>query len=152
MRKNMENEKLKLEDSGDRTSFRNGAVRDRGGDKGRPDLISPFFEERLGVHMRKGAEKYNDWNWAKGMPNAEYWASLRRHVMQAEMGMTNEDHLSAIVFNAMAIIHNQECIKRGLLPEVLNDWPIDWAKLGGMRTTTKEDAEYSYSTATTSAT
>jgi hypothetical protein len=123
--------KSDLADSGDRTSFMNGAVRDRGGEKSRPDLISPFFENRLGEHMRKGAVKYSDWNWAKGMPNSEYWASLRRHIAQAEMGMTNEDHLAAIAFNVMALMHNQECIERGLLPKELNNWPIDWAKLGG---------------------
>jgi len=124
--------KSDLADSGNRTPFLNGAVRDRGGEKSRPDLISPFFEERLGHHMRRGAIKYNDWNWAKGMPNSEYWASLRRHVAQAEMGMMNEDHLAAIAFNVMALMHNQECISKGLLPQVLDDWPIDWAKLGGM--------------------
>lgn len=127
-----ESVEYKCLDSGERTEFNNGAVRDRGGEKSRPDLISPFYEEAFGHHMRRGAEKYSDWNWAKGMPNSEYWASLRRHVCSAEKGMTDEDHLCAIAFNIMALIHNRECLKLGLLPKSLNDWPVDWETIGGV--------------------
>ena len=118
-----------LQDSGDRTVFQTGAMRDRGGEKSRPDLISPFFEDRLGELLRKGAIKYSAWNWAKGMPNREYWASLRRHIMKAEMGMTDEDHFAAAAFNLMALMHNQELIKRGLLPKEFDDFPVNWGEL-----------------------
>lgn len=79
--------------------------------------------------MMLGAKKYSAWNWAKGMPSSEYWASLNRHVQDAAEGKTDEDHLSAIAFNVMGIIHNQEMKKLGLLPPELDDWPVNWATL-----------------------
>ncbi len=94
-----------LKDSGQRREFETGAVRDRGDLKPRPDLISPFALERVGMHMAKGAKKYKDRNWELGMPMSECWASLFRHVIQWGVGMRDEDHLAAIIFNAQAIMH-----------------------------------------------
>jgi|LakMenEpi03Aug12_release.lakeMendotaPanAssembly.Ray.scaffolds.fasta_scaffold156453_4 hypothetical protein len=121
-----------LNDSGERRTFASGAQRDRGKDKTRPDLVSPFFLQRLGWHMMLGARKYSANNWAKGMPNSEFWASLNRHVAQAAVGDTSEDHLSAIAFNVMGIIHNQEMKKLGLLKPEFDDWPVNWGELTGM--------------------
>ena len=116
-----------LPDSGKRESFGTGAVRDDAVDKPRPDLISPFFLERLGEHMRKGAIKYSANNWAKGIPNSRCWASLQRHLMKFAQGLNDEDHLAAAAFNLMAIIHNEEVAKRGIKlrdKEGLVDMPI----------------------------
>jgi hypothetical protein len=111
-------------ESGDtQQQFSTGAVRDQVEDKPRPDLISPFAEERLGEWLRLGAIKYSERNWEKGIPNARCFASLKRHVMWFNQGDTKEDHLAAIIFNAMAIIHNQEMIDRGVLPAELDDMP-----------------------------
>jgi hypothetical protein len=118
-------------DTGKRIVFKSGAQRDRGELKTRPDLISPFVSDRFGMHLARGADKYDEWNWAKGMPSSECWASLNRHVMKAAQGDTVEDHLAAIMFNAMVIIHNQEMQKLGLLDPGLDDWPINWGKLMG---------------------
>lgn len=104
-----------VKDSGQRQHFESGAVRDTTGDKARPDLVSPFFLERLGQHMRKGAEKYDEWNWAKGIPNSRCYESLMRHLTQFAQGDITEDHLSAAAFNIMAIIHNQETQRRGVV-------------------------------------
>jgi hypothetical protein len=120
-----------IRDTGVRRTFDSGAQRDRGTEKSRPDLISPFLLDRLGWHLARGAKKYSAWNWAKGMPSSEYWASLNRHLMDAAKGDTAEDHLAAIVFNAMGIIHNQEMKKLGLLKPELDDWPINWGGLTG---------------------
>lgn len=109
-----------LPDSGRRESFDTGAVRDDAGDKPRPDLISPFFLERLGEHMRKGAIKYDEWNWAKGIPNSRCYASLMRHLTKFSQGLRDEDHLAAAAFNLMAIIHNEEVAKRGVKLTELN--------------------------------
>ena len=92
--------------------FGTGAVRDTQEGKPRPDLISPFFLWRLGEHLRKGAEHYGEWNWAKGIPSSRCYASLMRHLQQYAMGYTNEDHLAAAAFNIMAIIHNEEVTKQ----------------------------------------
>jgi len=110
-----------MHDSGKRQEFTTGAMRDTADDKPRPDLISPFAEERLGEWMRKGAVKYHEFNWAKGLPMSRCLSSLCRHIMKFKQGMKDEDHLSAILFNAMAIIHYEEMIKRGWLPKELDD-------------------------------
>ena len=112
-----------MHDSGTRQSFNTGAVRDTAEDKSRPDLFSPFAEERVGHWLRLGALKYAEHNWAKGIPNSRCFASLRRHVMHYQQGDKSEDHLAAVIFNAMAIIHNEEMIRRGVLPAELDDMP-----------------------------
>lgn len=108
----MEQNNFIVKDSGKRQQFESGAVRDTTGEKPRPDLISPFFLDRLGQHLRKGAEKYDEWNWAKGIPNSRCYESLMRHIMQFAQGDLTEDHLSAAAFNIMVIVHNQEVSKR----------------------------------------
>ena len=116
--------KYGMNDSGKRQSFgQNMAMRDTADDKPRPDLISPFAEERLGHWLRMGARKYAERNWERGMPYSRCVASLKRHVMKFQQGLNDEDHLAAIMFNSMAIIHYQEMIERGVLPAELNDMP-----------------------------
>lgn len=54
----------------------------------------------------------------------------RPDLMQFAQGDASEDHLSAAVFNLMAIIHNQEVTRRGVqlrlptIPGNLNDFPV----------------------------
>lgn len=110
----MEEHEFIVKDSGKRQQFGTGAVRDTTGNKPRPDLISPFFLDRLGQHMRKGAEKYSEWNWAKGIPNSRCYESAMRHLMQFAQGDVQEDHLASAAFNIMAIIHNQEAHIRNI--------------------------------------
>lgn len=113
-----------MTDSGARQSFGdNLAMRDTAEEKPRPDLISPFAEERQGHWLRMGAKKYCERNWEKGMPFSRCVASLRRHIMRYQQGMRDEDHLAAIMFNAMALIHYEEMIERGVLPKELDDLP-----------------------------
>lgn len=112
---------MKLKQSGSEEQFKTGAVRDMADIKPRPDLISPFAEERLGEWMRLGAVRYSERNWEQGMPMSRTLASLNRHLMWYKQGKKDEDHLSAIMFNAMALIHHEEMIKRGVLPEELED-------------------------------
>lgn len=112
-----------LKDSGERRTFESGAQRDRGGDKMRPDLISPFFMERLAIVLAKGAAKYSARNWEKGMPQSEILPSLYRHLLQYQMGDESEDHLGALAFNVMALIHNDSLIRQGKMPSELDDLP-----------------------------
>jgi hypothetical protein len=86
-------------------------------------LISPFAEERQGHWLLMGAKKYAERNWERGMPFSRCVASLKRHLMKYQQGKRDEDHLAAIMFNAMALIHYEEMIERGLLPAELNDMP-----------------------------
>ena len=112
--------KYGMTDSGKRQSFGKGmAIRDTADDKPRPDLISPFAEERQGHWLRMGAAKYAERNWENGMPFSRCVASLKRHLMKYQQGKRDEDHLAAIMFNAMALIHYEEMIERGRLPAEL---------------------------------
>jgi hypothetical protein len=116
--------KYAMKDGGKRQSFGKGmAVRDTAEGKPRPDLISPFLDERVGQWLRIGAEKYAERNWEGGMPFSRAVASLRRHLMQYQQGLRDEDHLAAIVCNAMFLMHYEEMIERGVLPAELNDMP-----------------------------
>lgn len=113
-----------LKDSGKREDFETGCVRDAAENKSRPDLISPYFMMRVGDHLEKGASKYAERNWEKGMPISRCIASLERHLSQYKMGLIDEDHLAAISCNIMFIIHYEAMIERGLLPEELADMPL----------------------------
>ena len=112
-----------MQDSGKRETFESGAVRDTAEGKSRPDLISPFATERLGEWLRKGAEKYAPRNWEKGLPVSRSVASLCRHLMKYQQGCTDEDHIAAILCNAMFIAHTEEMCKRGMLSMSLLDMP-----------------------------
>ena len=110
-----------VKDSGERQEFESGMVRDTQDGKARPDLISPFVLMRLGEHMRKGAVKYSEHNWTKGQPFSRSIASTFRHLMQWMMGYRDEDHLAAIMFGCMTIMHYEEMIEMGVLPKELDD-------------------------------
>lgn len=112
-----------IHDSGERQQFSTGAVRDTASGKPRIDLISPFALQRLGVWLDLGATKYSERNWEQGMPISRAMASLCRHVEQAKAGDRSEDHIAAIMCNAMFIAHYEEMIKRGCLPAELDDRP-----------------------------
>lgn len=112
-----------VKDSGKRQEFSTGSVRDTRTGKGRFDLISPVALKRLAQHYENGSIKYGDRNWEKGQPLSRYLDSLIRHAYCLLEGKIDEDHASAIAWNAMAYVHTEEMIKRGLLPKELNDMP-----------------------------
>ncbi len=112
-----------VKDSGKRQEFNTGSVRDTRDGKGRFDLISPLALKRLAKHYENGAVKYGDRNWEKGQPMSRYIDSLIRHAYCLLEGKKDEDHASAIAWNAFAYIHTEEAIERGFLPKELNDMP-----------------------------
>lgn len=112
-----------VKDSGQRQSFSTGSVRDSRTGKGRFDLISPIALKRLAQHYENGSIKYGDRNWECGQPLSRYIDSLIRHAYCLLEGKKDEDHASAIAWNAMAYVHTEEMIKRDLLPKELNDMP-----------------------------
>lgn len=97
-----------IKDSGHRRQFETGAQRDRGENKPRYDLVPPLALRRIAMVYTRGAEKYDARNWERGMPLSEFLASMMRHVEAFRMGEKTEDHLGAVCFNAMAIMHFQE--------------------------------------------
>ena len=120
------NTEFGLADCGARQEFSTGSRRDTQSGKPRPDLISPLLKIAVGNHLMLGAIKYSEGNWSKGQPSSRYAESLERHLVEASLGLEDEDHLSAIVFNAMGLIHNREMKAMGMLPKELDDWPLDW--------------------------
>lgn len=120
-----------IKDTGSRRTFETGAQRDRGDLKPRPDLIHPYFLQRFGLHMARGAIKYSEWNWFKGMPLSDWYASLFRHVLSTIMGLEDEDHLSAIAFNVMGAMITKEGVKCNLFPKEFIDMP-DFVKMHTM--------------------
>lgn len=99
----------KINDGGARINYgETAAQREPATGKGRPDLISPFGLNRLAKWYELGSMKYGDRNWEKGMPFSRYTASMFRHVIQWMMGDESEDHLAAVTWNALGIIHHQE--------------------------------------------
>jgi len=113
-----------MEDNGTRKDYGGtGALKEDSKDW-RPELISPIAERRLATHLASGAAKYAERNWEKGIPISRLIGSLKRHINQYQCGDTDEDHLAAIMCNAMFLIHTDEMISRGLLPSELSDLPI----------------------------
>jgi hypothetical protein len=110
-------------DSGEREEFGTGAKRDTDTGKGNPHLISTHMLRRLAVHLQKGAAKYDAWNWAKGIPVTRCMDSAMRHWMSYMEGKRDEDHLAAIIFNVMAVIHFEETGRSDLFNEM--PWALE---------------------------
>lgn len=112
-----------LHDSGKREEFATGAKRDTA--EGKPDFtyFDYYVLSRWAAHYERGAKKYTRNNWKKGIPSSRYMQSLLRHAYQYLAGEREEDHLSAILFNAGGIIYNEEMTKRGRLPKEIHDLP-----------------------------
>lgn len=99
-------------DSGKRSEFASGMVRDTEEGKPRFDLLLPlgvpFAEQMLtrdAALMARGAKKYTARNWELSDGEAElarYRSSALRHLHQWVAGEKDEDHAAAVRFNIMA--------------------------------------------------
>lgn len=106
-------------DSGKRSEFETGAVRDLAEGKGRYDLIPALPIKRLAQLYERGAIKYGDRNWQKGIPLYRFLDSAERHLYDYKSGDRVEDHLTAVIWNVMGYIHTEAEIKAGRLPASL---------------------------------
>jgi hypothetical protein len=100
--------KFETKDSGNRHEFSTGSVRDTAKGKERYDLIPTTSLKRLAALYQRGADKYGEFNWAKGQPYSRLYASTFRHLMQWAEGETDEDHAAAVEWNMMAVLHFDE--------------------------------------------
>jgi hypothetical protein len=80
-------------------------------------------ELRLAAWLADGAAKYEPRNWESGIAVTRHIASLKRHLLAYQLGDRSEDHLAAIMCNAMFLLHTDEMVRRGVLPAALNDLP-----------------------------
>ena len=97
-----------IKDSGERTQFNSGAVRDMHEGKGRCDLLPMCVLLRLARRYEQGAKKYDDRNWEKGIPAHSFADSALRHLFKYLDGMTDEDHLIAAIWNLCGLAWTEE--------------------------------------------
>ena len=107
-----------IKDSGERTEFASGAVRDM--HEGKGDMASIPWEAvlRLSKHYESGAKKYQRWNFRKGIPVSSFIDSACRHLAKYQCGMDDEDHLSAAAFNILGAM-----LMENTMPE-MQDLPL----------------------------
>ena len=104
-----------IKDSGNRTQFNTGAVRDMHHGKGRMDLLPWKGIIKLSKHCENGAEKYGEHNVDKGILLHSLIDSGARHLGLFISGEADEDHLVAAAWNIMWALQFRET-----MPE-LND-------------------------------
>lgn len=88
--------------------FSTGAKRDSNNTKPFIHTLFGYTRQRFGYHMNKGASKYGNFNFTKGIPTECYLESLDRHLAAYMEGDRSEDHLSAIIFNAQGCMLNEK--------------------------------------------
>ena len=97
-----------IKDSGERTTFETGAVRDLHAGKG--DMLSLPAKAllRLSLLYEEGAKKYGRFNYLKGIPLSSFIDSAQRHLMKYVAGWDDEDHLAAAAFNILGALQMEE--------------------------------------------
>jgi hypothetical protein len=101
-----------IKDSGERTDFSTGAVRDMHEGKGDMVSLPNAAILRLSKHYEAGAKKYGRWNYTKGIPCSSFLDSALRHLFKYLDGWDDEDHLAAAAFNVLGAMemeaHHQD--------------------------------------------
>ena len=94
----------KILDSGERTEFSSGAVRDMHAGKGRMDLLPWAAIMEIAKHCENGAIKYGEHNVDKGIPTHSLCDSAARHLAKYLDGWDDEPHLVAAAWNLLYAI------------------------------------------------
>ena len=101
-------------DSGERTVFPTGGVRDMHKGKGRMDLLPWAAIMEVSKHCEAGAIKYGEHNVDKGIPTNSLLDSAIRHSAKYLDGWTDEPHLVAAAWNLLWAIEMEikhtECV------------------------------------------
>ena len=103
---------FETKDSGHRSEYASGMVRDTQDGKPRFNLMFPLgvpYQEqmitRLAELLERGMDKYGWRNWEKANSEEElirFRESAHRHFIQWLTGETDEDHAAAVMFNIIA--------------------------------------------------
>lgn len=118
-----EDNKYGIKVSDEKQEFKSGAHRDKHTGKGRYDLLSVFALKEVARVYESGAQVYGERNYEKGMNLSRFLDSALRHIFQVIEGKDDENHIANALWNIMGFIQTREMIKRGLLPEDLDDLP-----------------------------
>ena len=97
-----------IKDSGGRTEFSTGAVRDMKRGVGRMDLLPWYGIMEVSKHCEEGAEKYGEHNVDKGIPLHSLCDSAARHLAKFIAGETDEDHLRAAAWNLLWALNQRK--------------------------------------------
>jgi hypothetical protein len=119
-----------MNDSGSKRTFPTGSTRDNADSKPRMELLPYDLLERVAIWYGLGAKKYGDNNWRKGQPQSAVIGSLMRHISKYMRGMKDEDHLSAIVWNALSLMNAETYYKDNEQVCDIADWFIDGKPTG----------------------
>jgi hypothetical protein len=90
-----------IADSGNRTEFPTGAVRDMHEGKGRMDLLPWAAIIEVSKHCERGAVKYGERNIDKGVPAHSLLDSALRHLAKYMEGAKDEPHLVSAAWNIL---------------------------------------------------
>lgn len=90
-----------IKDSGERTLFKTGSVRDMHRGKGRMDLLPWAGIMEVSKHCEAGAEKYGEHNVDQGIPTHSLCDSAARHLAKYLDGWDDEPHLVAAAWNLL---------------------------------------------------
>jgi len=120
---------MHIKDSGQRTEFGTGAVRDMHSGKGRFDLLPWHAIHDLAKHCEEGAIKYGERNVDKGIPLQSFVDSTFRHLKRFWCGDTDEPHLRAAAWNIMWAL-NQETThpELNVIPENIAAYEAHWSE------------------------
>jgi len=130
-----------MKSSGSKRTFPSGSQRDFAGDKPRFELIPYDLLERVAIWYGLGADKYGDNNWRMGQPKSAVIGSLLRHTFKYMRGMTDEDHLAAVIWNAFCLMNVDTYHKNNPLLNDMDDWFEDGVPTGKGSYLTKEKQE-----------
>jgi hypothetical protein len=112
---------MMIKDSGERTQFETGAVRDMHEGKGRMDLLPWAAIMEVSKHCEAGAKKYGEHNVDRGIPTSSLCDSGMRHLAKYLDGWTDENHLVAAAWNllwALEMVHKHpECVNTPWRPD-----------------------------------
>lgn len=101
-------------DSGERTVFPTGGVRDMHKGKGRMDLLPWAAIMEVSKHCEAGSIKYGEHNVDKGIPTHSLLDSAIRHAAKYLDDWTDEPHLVAAAWNLLWAIEMEikhpECV------------------------------------------
>lgn len=100
--------------------YATGAKRSPSQGRGRFDLLPYWGLMAAAQRFEYGVERFGANNWRKGMPMSRLLSSMRRHAMQISEDDA-EDHVGAVLFNALVFAHQRELIAQGKLPKELDD-------------------------------
>ena len=78
------------------------------------------------------------------MPLSVYMDSGMRHLYKFLEGNRDEDHLIAAIWNLQALLHIEEMVGRGILPEDLLDLPNYINKCSDSKTQNTENKDGCY--------